>query len=470
MKTKIYKILSMKNKIFITCMTIMLVMSNVSGQENKEGSYAERQERTEWFRDARFGMFIHWGIYAIPARGEWVKYQEKMTDEEYREYFENFDPVDYNPAEWAKLAKQAGMKYAVITAKHHDGFCLFDSKYTDYKATNTPAGRDLIREFVDAFRAEGLKIGFYYSLLDWHHPGYPVDGDCVIHPMTGKEGYSNEDRDFNSYLEYMHNQTRELLTNYGKIDIMWFDFSCGEMTGEKWEATKLVKMTRELQPGIIIDNRLGGNMELENPEYYAGDFEGPEQIIPKGPIVDELGRPIPWEACITLNNNWGYARNDDEYKSAGTVIKTLVNCVSKGGNLLLNVGPDARGRIPMESVKVLKETGQWMEENAESIYDCEAAEFEKPEWGRYTQKGKLLYAHVFDQSIGQICLEGLKNKVESATLLRDDTEMFMADFWHGERSYIDESDLFINFIEDPAQHTILLPDKTDTVIKLILME
>lgn len=460
----------MKIKIFIICLMIMIAMGNVTGQEQSKEMYNERDKRTEWFRDARFGMFIHWGIYAIPSRGEWVKFHENMTDEAYRKYFENFDPVDYNPAEWAKLAKQAGMKYAVITTKHHDGFCLFDSKYTDYKSTNTPAGRDLISEFVEAFRAEGLKIGFYYSLLDWHHPGYPVDGDCVIHPMTGKEGYSNENRDFNSYLEYMHNQSRELLTNYGKIDIMWFDFSCGEMKGEKWEATKLVKMARELQPGIIIDNRLGGNMELETPEYYAGDFEGPEQIIPKKPIVDELGRPIPWEACITLNNNWGYARNDDEYKSAETVIKTLVDCVSKGGNLLLNVGPDARGRIPGESVQVLKEVGAWMAENSESIYKCGISEYKKPPWGSYTQNGNVLYAHLFEQSVGQICLEGLKGKVESATLLRDGTEIFMADFWHGERSYIDDSDLFINFIKKPAQHTILLPDKTDTVIKLILKE
>lgn len=455
--------------VFILLLLNFTILSSF-GQKKESDIYQERQQRTEWFRDARFGMFIHWGLYAIPSRGEWVKFQEKMTDEEYDVYFNEFDPIDYNPVRWARLAKKAGMKYAVITTKHHDGFCLFDSKYTEYKATNTPAGRDLIREFVDAFRAEGLKIGFYYSLLDWHHPGYPVDGDCVIHPMTGKEGYSNETRDFDAYIEYLHNQTRELLTNYGKIDIMWFDFSCGEMKGEKWEATRLVKMTRELQPGIIIDNRLGGNMESENPEYYAGDFEGPEQIIPKRPVVDELGRAIPWEACITLNNNWGYARNDNEYKSADAVVKALVNCVSKGGNLLLNVGPDARGRIPVESAKVLEGVGKWMHDNGESIYGCGIADYTKPEWGRYTQKGNILYAHVMEQGIGQICLEGLKGKVESLTLLRDNTEMFMGDFWHGERSYIDDTDLFINFIEKPAQNTIILPDQINTVIKLVLVD
>ena len=258
--------------------------------------YQQRQERTQWFRDARFGMFIHWGISAIPARGEWVRQNEKLTIEEYQPYFETFDPVDYNPEEWAKAAKDAGMKYAVLTAKHHDGFCLFDSEYTDYKATNTPAGRDLIKEYVQAYRAQGLKVGFYYSLLDWHHPDYLVEGDCVVHPMTGVEGYSNTGRDFSKYVTYMHNQVRELLTNYGKIDILWLDFSCGEMTGEKWEATKLVNMVRELQPEIIIDNRLGGNMDLEYPEPYAGDFEGPEQVIPHKGIFDEWGRPIPKEA------------------------------------------------------------------------------------------------------------------------------------------------------------------------------
>jgi alpha-L-fucosidase len=438
------------------------------GQE--KNAYLHRQNRTKWFRDARFGLFIHWGIYAVPSRGEWVKFHEKMTDEEYDLYFREFNPTDYNPQRWAKIAKQAGMKYAVITAKHHDGFCLFDSRYTDYKATNTPAGRDLIKEFTNAFRAEGLKVGFYYSLIDWHHPGYPVEGDCVIHPMTGKAGFRNDKRDFSEYVKYLHNQTRELLTEYGKIDIMWFDFSCGDMTGEKWEASRLVKMVRKLQPHVIIDNRLGGRMEIEDPEIYAGDFEGPEQIIPKSQITDKHGRPIPWEACITLNNEWGYARNDNNYKSSEDIVKTLVNCVSKGGNLLLNIGPDARGRFPEQSVKILTDVGEWMNENNESIYGCGPAGFPKPEWGRYTQNGNVLYAHIMEQGIGQICLPGLKGRINSASLLSDNSEVFFGDFWHGERYYIDSADLFINFIKKPAQHTILLPSQINTVVKLILKQ
>ena len=185
--------------------------------------YKERQARTEWFRDARFGMFIHWGIYAIPARGEWVRSQEKISIEDYQKYFNEFNPKDYDPREWAKLAKQAGMKYAVITAKHHDGFCLFDSKLTDYKVTNTPVGRDLLKEFLDAFRAEGLKVGVYYSLIDWHHPDYPAYGDRQ-HPMRDNPEWKDQKYNWDNYLKYMHGQVREICSNYGKINILWFDF------------------------------------------------------------------------------------------------------------------------------------------------------------------------------------------------------------------------------------------------------
>ena len=422
--------------------------------------YADREKRTEWFRHDRFGMFIHWGIYAIPARGEWVKTQEKLPEEKYQKYFDNFNPVDYNPKEWAKIAKHAGMKYVVLTAKHHDGFCLFDSEYTDYNATNTPAKRDLIAEYVEAFRAEGIKVGFYYSLIDWNHPDYPNVGN---HPRKGDPGWDNKEYDFDKYVEYMHKQVRELLTNYGKIDIMWFDYSFGEYSGDKWKATELVKMVRELQPGIIIDNRLGGNMHLENPEVFAGDFEGPEQVIPHDGIYDELGRPIPWEACITLNNNWGYSTNKD-YKSAQDVIHALVNVVSKGGNLLLNVGPDAKGNIPDWSLDILSEVGDWMDLNGESIYGCGPAPFPKPEWGRFTMKGDTLYAHILGSNIGQYYMKGMKDKIKNARMVFDGREVFIGPYWHGERSYIDEDDTFFN-LGNPPQWTFPVPDKINTVVK-----
>lgn len=455
---------------YVIITVFLFVASMLSAQKNEtEKVYQDRMARTEWFREARFGMFIHWGIYSIPARGEWVRSQEEMIIEDYQTFFKEFNPVNYNPGAWAKLAREAGMKYAVITAKHHDGFCLFDSKLTDYKATNTPAGRDLLKEWVDAFRAEGLKVGFYYSLIDWHHPDYPAYGDRQ-HPMRNNENYKNQKYNWERYLEYMHGQVRELCTNYGKLDIMWFDFSYGEFKGEKWKAEELVEMVHKLQPGIIIDNRLGGNMELKEPEPWAGDFEGPEQYIPIRGIFDEDSNPIPWEVCMTLNNHWGYASNDFEYKTPRDVIRALVNCVSKGGNLLLNVGPDALGEIPEPSIKILKEVGKWMSKNSESIYGCSAAEYPKPDWGRYTQKGSTLYAHVMEQNIGQICAEGLRGRVNKARLLEDGSEVILSGFWNGDnKPFVKSSDLFIS-LGQPLSHTHKLPDDWDTVIKLELVK
>lgn len=403
-------------------------------------------------------MFIHWGLYAIPARGEWIRSVEKISVEDYQKYFEEFNPINYNPKEWARIAKEAGMKYAVMTTKHHDGFCLFDSKYTEYKATNTKAKRDLIREYVDAFRAEGIKIGFYYSLLDWYHPDYPAYGDRQ-HPMRDNEEFKNKVHSFSNYTEYMFNQVEELLTNYGKIDIMWFDFSYNDFTGEKWGATKLVKMIRELQPEIIIDNRLGGNMKAKEPEIYAGDFASPEQIIPPKGIVDEEGNSIPWEACITLNDNWGYCSRDFNYKTPQQVIRGLVECVSKNGNLLINVGPNAKGEIPKESIEILQAVGQWMHQNGDSIYGCGISEYEKPEWGRYTQNGKLLYAHVYDSGFGPLNFHGLNGKIKKARLLRDASEIAVIKPWNAEEY---KDDAFINI------NTAGIMDPIDTVIELEL--
>ena len=332
----------------------------------------EYDQRMAWYTDARFGMFIHWGLYAIPARGEWVRSFEEMPKEDYMPFFHQFNPVDFDPKQWARAAKEAGMKYVVLTAKHHDGFCLFDSQYTDFKSTNTPYGRDIVKEFVEAVRAEGLKVGLYFTLLDWYHDDYPHYGD-KNHPMRNNPAYSNEKRDFSRYVEYMHNQVREICTNYGKLDILWFDFSYENenyvMRGETWGATELVNMVRELQPGIIIDNRLEvsgegfGSLWECDPTPYHGDFVSPEQIIPPNGIQDKQGRDMVWEACVTMNNNWGYCANDHYFKPAPMLIKKLVECVSKGGNLLLNVGPDARGNIPPQSLEILRQIGAWMKDN-----------------------------------------------------------------------------------------------------------
>ncbi|WP_391574255.1 alpha-L-fucosidase [Cohnella sp.] len=421
-----------------------------------------REERTREFLRSRFGMFIHWGLYSIPARGEWVRGNEKMSFEQYKVFFDEFDATRYDPRAWARAAKAAGQKYAVLTTKHHDGFCLFDSKLTDFKATNTPAGRDLIREYVDAFRAEGLSVGLYYSIIDWNHPDYPGYGDR-IHPDRDNEAAKDKPIDFERYLDYMHGQVRELLTNYGKIDIMWFDFSYDDMTGEKWRATELIRMIRSIQPDIIIDNRLGGDIRAAEPEEYAGDFYSPEQIIPPGGIVDVNGTSIPWEACITLNDNWGYHSGDREYKSAAQVIRTLVECVSKNGNLLLNVGPDAKGEITRESLDVLAEVGEWLRLNGDSIYGCGASELAKPEWGRYTQNGNKLYAHVFDRGIGPVYFAGLKGRIKRARLLRDGTELKVELPWMAEQYSDIDSGAFITL------KGARLPDEKDTVIELELL-
>lgn len=394
----------------------------------------EKFKRSEWFRHDRFGMFIHWGLYSIPARGEWSRGSHQIPDDLYYSYFDQFNPEKYNPREWARVAKEAGMKYAVLTAKHHDGFCLFDSALTDFKATNTPAGRDLVREYVEAFREVGLKVGLYYSIIDWDHPAYPAY-QHHSHPHRNDEAYK-ERRPFSEYLEYMHGQIRELCSNYGKIDILWFDYSYNEMTGEKWEATKLIKMVRELQPDVLTDNRLEvsgtgfGSLATAEPKFYSGDFVSPECIIPPRGIVNELGEPIPWEACITLNDNWGYSSTDTNYKDESIVVRKLVECVSKGGNLLLNVGPDAYGRIPTRSKEILAKVGEWMEDNSEAIYGGGLSDLDKPEWGRYIQKGDIIYACVMDFPVGPLSLPGIPaDRIEYMRLLNDSSELMPFSDW-----------------------------------------
>lgn len=441
-------------------------MMNITAAEIRQA----RTERTRWFLEDRFGMFIHWGLYAIPARGEWVQSLEKISAEEYRNYFEEFNPIGYDPREWAKGAKQAGMKYAVMTAKHHDGFCLFDSKLSDYTSVNTKARRDLVKEFVEAFREEGLKVGLYYSLIDWHHEDYPAYGDR-FHPMREDERYKRDPATFDRYVEYLHGQVRELLTNYGKLDVLWFDFSYGEMFGEKWKASELMRMIRSLQPHVIVDNRLevfeetGGSIYTRSPSPFSGDFASPEQIIPPAGVTDEDGCPIPWEACIPLNNNWGYTTSDRIYKSARTVIRKLVECVSKNGNLLLNIGPNAKGEIPRESLDILAEVGTWMLRNGNSIYGCGQAELPKPEWGRYTRKGNKLYAHVLEESVGPINLLGLAGKVKKARLLADSSEVFHS---RPITTALYPNDAFVNFAR-PDYLSYPLPDERDTVIELELL-
>lgn len=381
------------------------------------------QPDISWFVHDRFGLFIHWGTYSAAARHEWVKNRERMDDATYQKYFDHFNPDLYDPEEWARLAKKAGMKYFVVTTKHHEGFCLWDSQFTDYKATNTPAGRDLLRPMVDAFRNQGFKVGFYYSLLDWHHPEYPVD---PCHPQRDDEEFIRKaaNRDVRKYAEYMRNQVRELLTNYGKIDIIWFDFSFpqSEYKGLKgkgkddWQSEELMALVRQLQPGILVNNRLD----------IKGDFVTPEQVQLREHPRDETGKPVIWEACQTLNGSWGYHRDNLDWKSPDMLIRMLIDTVSKGGNFLLNVGPNARGEFEPKAVAVLEKIGEWMRLHSRSIYGCGESEFEAPVDCRYTQNGKRLYLHIFAWPFRQIHLDGLAGRVEYAQLLNDASEVKVA--------------------------------------------
>lgn len=387
---------------------------------------------TAWFRHDRFGMFIHWGLYALPARHEWVKTRERITEEKYDKYFKYFDPDLYDPKEWARMAKAAGMKYAVMTTKHHEGFCMFDSKYTDYKCTNTPAGRDLIRKYVDAFRAEGIRIGFYYSLIDWHHPEFPLDS---LHPRRddADAAKQNEGRDMKIYAQYMRDQVTELLTNYGKIDILWFDFSYSDFTYEKcpwmkgkgkedWEAEELIALARSLQPGIIIDNRTEIEQDLWTPEQYQ---------VTEWVRHPETGELVTWEACQTFSGSWGYYRDEMTWKSPEMLIQMLINTVSLGGNLLMNVGPTSRGYLDSRAEAALKVYADWMKYNSRSIYGCTMAEpeFHAPNGCKFTQSedGKRLYVHLIEYPFAFLELKGLAGKVDYAQFLHDGSELLFTE-------------------------------------------
>jgi len=392
----------------------------------------------DWWQQARFGMFIHWGLYSITARDMWYYSQEKVPKEKYEQLAKRFNPVDYNPEEWAELAVEAGMKYAVITTKHHDGYCLFDSKLTDFKATNSPCKRDLIADWAKAFHAAGLRTGFYYSLLDWHHPHYVPD---PCHPQRDDEKAKKEKRVWSKYVEYLHGQVKEILTKYGKVDILWADFSWQDRGPKDWDAERLVKMARSINPDIIMNDRLGIPLDFKTPEQYIPDSQ---------PMVD--GKPRPWETCMTIGQSWGYYRQDARNKTTAQIIRTLVECVSKGGNLLLNVGPTPKGTIQDEFIVKLLEVGRWMRENGESIYGCGTSEFTPPPGTRYTQKGDKLYLHIFDYPPTWMILPGLYGKVEYATLISDGTDIGLK---------TDDNMLALWL---PA----LPPDEIDTVIELQL--
>lgn len=369
-----------------------------------------------WLIHDRFGLFIHWGLYAVAARHEWVMNREEIHPDVYQKYFNHFDPDLFDPKIWAKAAKDAGMKYFVITTKHHEGFALWDSALTEFKATRTPAKRDLLKEVVNAFREEGLKIGFYHSLIDWHHAEFTVDRH---HPQRNNEVFKEhaKDRDMSKYVEFLHGQVRELLTNYGKIDYLWFDFSYEDKGKEAWKSEELEKLVFELQPHIILNDRLDLGKGVVTPEQYQ----------PKGPLYKEE-KPVLWEACQTLNGSWGYDRDNLDWKSDDMLIKMLIDTVSKGGNLLLNVGPNGRGEFDPRSLASLQAIGNWLRLHNRSIYGAKESEFQAPADCRFTQKGNRLYLHIFSWPFKHIHLEGLAGKIDYAQLLHDASEVHFSEY------------------------------------------
>jgi alpha-L-fucosidase len=404
---------------------------------------------SSWFAHDRFGMFVHWGLYAAAARHEWVMQREQISPADYEaRYLATFDPDLYDPEAWVDAAADAGMRYLVVTTKHHEGFCLWDSALTDYKAPAAAAGRDLLRPLVDALRARDMRVGFYYSLIDWHHPDFPVD---LLHPLRHRADAAelNAGATWRATASTCTGQVRELLTAFGRIDVLWADFTYDMKapTSEKvaqreglrrwvegmgvpvdsglrgkgpadWDSAALLAMVRELQPDILVNDRLGLR--------EGWDITTPEQMIPETwPLVG--GRPALWETCQTFSGSWGYHRDEHTWKSVEQLVVMLIDTVSKGGNLLLNVGPTGRGEIDERALDRLRGIGRWMRRHAPSIYGCTEAPatITAPRDSRltYNPSTNRLYLHLLHWPAQPLVWPGMRDRVRWARLLHDGSEL-----------------------------------------------
>jgi alpha-L-fucosidase len=345
---------------------------------------ADREARMKWWHEARFGMFIHWGLYSTLGRHEWAMEEEGIPVAEYEQQAKLFKPKPNAARDWARLAKQAGQKYMVMTTKHHEGFCNFATKLTNYNAAQQGPGRDLVKEYVEAARAEGLRVGFYYSLMDWHHPDGAI---CATDEAARRR-----------FVDYTHGLIRELMTNYGKIDVLWYDVSW-PLSAAQWESEKMNEMVFKLQPEIIVNDRNG----------LPGDFTTPEQTI--------RASNRAWESCMTMNGSWGYQKADDNWKTPKTIVRNLVTCAHDTGNYLLNIGPKADGSIPEESVRILTAVGKWMEHNGPTIYRSDKCQPHASEFAGFTRQGNTLFMHVHFWPGSTVALGGLRTKVKSAHLV-----------------------------------------------------
>ena len=423
---------------------------------------AERDQRMKWWREARFGMFIHWGLYAVPAGeykgkrseriGEWIMEWANIPRADYEKFASQFNPVKFNAREWVRIAKGAGMKYIVITSKHHDGFALYNSRVSDYDVVDaTPYHRDLIKALAAETKKQGLKFCFYYSILDWHHPSQYVDAPGKD-PTAGNRTTKMRPGGKEQYVTYMKSQLRELITTYDPA-VLWFDGEWQDWWTEE-DGQDLYRFVRALKPNIIINNRVGKGRQgmagmNKTDREYSGDFGTPEQRIPTNGLPG-----VDWESCMTMNTTWGYKFYDDKWKTTETLVRNLIDVASKGGNYLLNVGPMSNGEIPQPSVERLAGVGKWMKVNGEAIYGTTASPFATQlAFGRATSKPGKVYLHVFDwPADGKLQIPALGKTVSSAYLLASPKS-------------------HLKFAEDSTGLTIQLPGKSlDPIATVIVLE
>ncbi len=379
--------------------------------------------KTAWFREARFGLFLHWGIYSIPAKGEWTYANDTWDSGEYEKLMHQFNPVDFDPVHWAELAKAAGMKYVVFTTRHHDGFCMFDSHYTEYKITNTPYGKDVTRMLADAFRAAGLRVGFYHSLPDWTHPGWSDQESPEYIKHKVMKNVSPEA--YQKYLDLLYHHIEQLMTEYGKIDLLFLDYTSRYKSDEDYyDRERLLEMIYRNQPEILVNDRL--SYYKDNVRDY--DYYTPEICIPNQP-QQVKGKDVSWETCCTMNGHWGYCDTDLDYKPLETLTGGLVGCVAQNGNFLLNIGPDAKGHFPKMAIQRLKKLADWYSSNGEAIIGGGKSEFTPPFGTCYTQKGSSLYLYFIQQPMGDVILPELKGRIKKITLLRTGEEVECINHW-----------------------------------------
>jgi alpha-L-fucosidase len=397
-----------------------MTQTSTAQYANKHGpttsTVKDRERRITWWHEARFGMFIHFGLYSVLGRHEWAMEEEGIPVAEYQLLAKQFNPKPYAARGWAKLAKSAGMKYMVLTTKHHEGFCLFDTESTNYCAPKQAAGRDLVAEYVDAARAEGMRVGFYYSLMDWHHP----DGALCRTDEPARRRFVN----------YIHTHIRELCTNYGKVDVLWYDVNW-PLNAEGWESVKLNKMVRKLQPDILINDRSGIPEDFETPEQHIQAYDS------------------PWEVCMTMNGSWGYHRSDDDWKSPKTVIRNLLTCTRDQGNYLLNIGPKSDGSIPEQPIEILAAVGKWMDKHGDLIHRADPCKVKRSTFAQFTRRGNILYIHAHFWPGESLSVGGLQQRVISAKL-----------YTTGQSVKFEQQDFRVRFTGLPAS----APDPIATVL------